>query len=104
MNRFAAMEDSEAMQREQDGDRGSFYLERDGRRLAELIYATARDGAVAILVHTEVDPSLRGQGVARKLVQAAVKWARANHVRLVPVCPFAKAILAREESFADVLA
>jgi predicted GNAT family acetyltransferase len=57
-----------------------------------------------MLDHTEVSPALRGHGVARELVEAAVQWARREKVRLVPVCPFAKGVFDREPSFHDVLA
>jgi predicted GNAT family acetyltransferase len=91
------------VQREQDGDRGAFYIEGEARRLAELTFSLRGEGRVAVLVHTEVDASLRGQGIARKLVEAAVGWAREQHIKLVPVCPFAKAVFAREPAFGDVL-
>ena len=54
-----------------DGTQGAFYLEENGRRLAEMTYR--RTNATTVLVdHTEVDPSLGGQGVARKLLDAGV--------------------------------
>ena len=39
-----------------------------------------------------------------RLVDAAVGWARDQHIQLVPVCPFAKAVFDREPAFGDVLA
>jgi predicted GNAT family acetyltransferase len=86
------------------GHRGAFYIEREKERLAELIFSAAPDGKLVILEHTEVSESLRGQGVARKLVEAAVVWARQSGVKLVPLCPFAKAVFDREPTFHDVLA
>jgi predicted GNAT family acetyltransferase len=59
---------------------------------------------VASIDHTEVDESLRGQGIARKLTLAAVDWARKSGVKLVPICPFAKAVFDRDPSIHDVLA
>ena len=90
--------------REQKDHRGAFYIDGEGRRLAELTFSAAPDGKLVILEHTEVDASLRGQGVARKLVEAAVLWAREQHVKLVPLCPFAKAVFEKEPGFGDVLA
>jgi len=37
-------------------------------------------------------------------VEAAVIWAREEHIKLVPVCPFAKAVFEREPAFRDVVA
>jgi len=50
-----------------------------------------------------VGEALRGQGAARKLVLAAVEWARKEKVKLLPLCPFAKAIFDRDPSLHDVL-
>jgi hypothetical protein len=60
------------------GDRGVFALEQGGRQVAEMTYQ--RIGEARILVdHTHVDPALRGHGVARQLLDAAVAWARQTH-------------------------
>ena len=82
---------------------GAFYVERDGERLAEQIYRKTEDGKVAIIVHTEVAELLRGKGVARTLTLASVAWARAAGVKIIPVCPFAKAIFDRDPTIQDVL-
>ena len=92
------------VQIEEKGHRGAFYLEEGGERLASLTFSAGPDGKVVMLDHTEVSPALRGQGVARKLVEAAVRRAREKGFKLVPVCPFAKAVFEREPSFNDVLA
>lgn len=87
---------------EENGQRGSFYIERDGDRVAEMTYVKA--GASRILVdHTEVGDSLRGTGAGKKLVFAGVEFARSAGLKLVPVCPFAKAIIEKTPEFQDVL-
>ena len=98
------MSETMTVRREQKGHRGAFYIDGEGGRLAELTFSAAPDGQLVILEHTEVDESLRGQGIARKLVEAAVIWAREQHIKLVPVCPFAKAVFEREPAFRDVVA
>ena len=87
---------------QRSGHRGAFVLERDGKRLAELTYSVA--GSRVIIDHTQVDDSLRGQGVGAKLVRAAVDWARAENARLMPLCPYAKSVFEKTPSYADVLA
>jgi predicted GNAT family acetyltransferase len=89
---------------EQKEHRGAFFIEREGQRLAELTFSATPDGKLVILDHTEVSDSLRGQGIARKLVEAAVGWAREKKVKLLPLCPFAKAVFDREAEFRDVMA
>jgi predicted GNAT family acetyltransferase len=87
---------------EQTGHRGAFFVEEDGKRLAQLTYTV--EGTKVILDHTEVDDVLRGTGTGRKLVAAAVDWAREEDVRLLPVCPFARSVFDKTPDFADVLA
>ena len=48
--------------------------------------------------------SAKRRGIARKLTLAAVDWARKSVVKLVPVCPFAKAVFDRDPTIRDVLA
>ena len=83
--------------------RGAFFIEQDGRRLAELTYSRA-NAALVIIDHTEVDPTLGGQGVGRRLLDAAVAWARETHTKFLVTCPFASAQFARDPSIRDVLA
>ena len=87
---------------EQDA-KGAFYITHDGQRLAEMTYS--RTNATMIIVdHTEVDPSLSGQGVGRALLGALVEWARTTGTKVVPLCPFAKAQFGKDASIRDVLA
>ena len=87
---------------EEQGHRGAFTIEREGKRLAELTYTVA--GSRVILDHTSVDDSLRGTGAGRELVKAAVEWARANDRRLMPLCPYARSVFDKTPEYRDVLA
>jgi predicted GNAT family acetyltransferase len=91
------------IQHEQDGLRHSFYVERDGRRVGEQFLSGGPDGKIAIIDHTDVDESMRGQGLARELTLATVAWARQAKVKLIPLCPFAKAVFDKDPSLSDVL-
>jgi hypothetical protein len=83
--------------------RGAFVIERDARRLGEMAYVRA--GATHIIIdHTFVDDVLRGTGAGKQLVEAAVAWARAEQLKVIPLCPFAKAMFGRHASLQDVLA
>ena len=87
---------------EEDGHRGIFAYVRDGRRFATLSYSRA-NAALVIIDHTEVDPVLSGQGIGRRLLDAAVHWARASQVKIVATCPFAAAQFAKDPALRDVL-
>ena len=54
-----------------------FALGTDGELLAEVTFPTGPDG-IADINHTFVDESLRGQGVANQLLQAAAQELRAQ--------------------------
>jgi predicted GNAT family acetyltransferase len=85
----------------EQGKRGVFFIMQDGQRIAEMTYSRVA-AALAIIDHTEVDPRLRGQGVARQLLDAAVEWARANQVRFGATCSYAVVQFARDKSIQDV--
>ena len=67
-----------------------FELTIDGH-VAYLIYERAHD--TLTLVHTEVPEQLRGRRIGETLVKAALETARAAGLRIVAVCPFARAYL-----------
>jgi predicted GNAT family acetyltransferase len=85
----------------EDQGRGAFFIERDGARLAEQTYRRVDDRHV-VIVHTGVEPSLQGQGVARRLLDATVAWARATGTHLDATCPYTKAQVAKDPSIRDV--
>ncbi len=81
--------------------RGEFQLEQGRRRLGYLDYSIAGD--VMRIHYVEVDPSLRGAGLGRRLIEAAVAWAREERKQIVPICGYARTVLHRVPEFADVL-
>jgi predicted GNAT family acetyltransferase len=83
--------------------RGEFAMQRDGRQVGELTYTIA--GNRLTILHTGVDTSLRGTGAAKKLVEAAVQWARAENLMVASRCGYASALFAKTpEAYADVIA
>lgn len=59
--------------------------------------------SIMIINHTEVDDSLRGQGVGRQLLTKVIDYARERGIRIIPLCPYAKSVFDKEESIRDVL-
>lgn len=91
------------IQREEHGKRGAFFVEQDGEWIAEMTYA--REGARKIVIdHTEVDESLEGKGVGKKLVEEAVRFARENNLLIKATCSFAQKVLEKNEDYEDVVA
>lgn len=61
------------------------------------------DGDKMTLTHTEVPKEAEGKGVAGNLVAAAVTYARAAKLRIVPKCPYAAGWMKRHREHDDVL-
>ena len=82
-------------------ERGRFVLQDGEHEAGELIYSLSA-GRLTIL-HTEVEPRLRGAGQAARLVDAAVRWARTQGLKVEARCSYARAVLVRTRAYADVL-
>lgn len=81
---------------------GYFKAVEEGQQAGLMTYTWA-GGSKFIIDHTEVNPEFRGRDVGKKMVHAAVDYARKNNVKILPLCPFAKAVFRKDESLADVL-
>ncbi len=82
-------------------NRGSFFIEQDGRQLAELDFEVKNN--VLNAYHTGVRPELEGQGIAGKLFDEMVKYARENNYTVIPSCSYILAKFRRNpDGFADI--
>lgn len=88
--------------RQEKGKKGAFYIEEDGEWIAEMTYFRSGERKI-VIDHTEVSEKLKGKGVGKHLVNAAVQFARKNNLLIKPTCPFAKKVLESSEDFEDVL-
>ena len=91
------------IQHQQTQRGGEFFIERDGRHIAEITYQYQDDHTI-LADHTWVDLTLRGQGVARQLLDILVAFAREKQLKIVPVCSYVDVMFQREAEFADVVA
>ena len=91
-----------AIEHEEAGGRGAFFFDKEGVRLAEMTYSRV-DPQLVIIDHTEVKEALQGLGVARKLLDFAVAWARSTGTKIIATCPYAKAQFAKDAAIRDVL-
>lgn len=81
---------------------GRFYIIENNQTIAEMTYKWAGTKRI-IIEHTIVSESLKGQGVGKLLVAAAVKLAREQHLKISPHCTFASIIFKQTADYADVL-
>ncbi|CAN5362801.1 GNAT family N-acetyltransferase [soil metagenome] len=85
------------------GKKGEFYIEENGDRVAVIQYFDSADGQITVY-HTEVDASLRGQGVGEDLVERVGKYARDENLKIVATCPYALKLIEGNGDFKSVLA
>ena len=89
------------IRREEGETKGRYVVRVDGHE-AEMTYSRA--GAKLIIIdHTGVPDALRGRGVGAALVRRGVEDARAEGRKIVPLCPFAKAQIAKHPEWRDIL-
>lgn len=87
----------------EDGPTGGRYLVTIDGHTAEMTYSKA--GATRLIIdHTGVPDALRGKGAGQAMVQRAVEDARAASIKIIPLCPFAKAQIEKHPEWQDVLA
>lgn len=79
--------------------RQRFELDLDGHTA----FATYRraDGVLTIL-HTEVPKELNGRGIGSKLARGLLDIARAEGLKVKPLCPFVAAYMDKHPEYADL--
>ena len=74
---------------------------RVGGHLAMAEYMRAGDRIV--FTHTEVLRALSGHGLADKIVHTALEQARAEHLAVIPLCPFVASYIRRHQEYVDLV-
>ncbi|RYG03363.1 MAG: N-acetyltransferase [Chitinophagaceae bacterium] len=82
--------------------RGTFTATEEGVEAGHITYTWA--GADKFIIdHTDVNPDFKGKNIGKQLVLEAVNYARANKLKIMPLCPFAKSVFDRNVDLQDVL-
>jgi predicted GNAT family acetyltransferase len=74
-----------------------------GDTLAGFIEYAIDPGRI-VLIHTEVDDSLKRRGLGAQLVAAALADIRSRGLKVVPVCPFVRSYIRRHTDQDDLVA
>jgi predicted GNAT family acetyltransferase len=82
-----------------DATRHRFELDADGH-VAFSNYR--RDGGILTVLHTEVPAALNGRGIGSALVRGVLDLARAQGLKVRPLCPFVAAYIAKHPEYADL--
>jgi len=84
-----------------DGTKGYFSAKEGDIKAGLMTYVWAGEDKF-IIDHTEGNPDFKGIG--RKLLDAAVAYARESNKKIIPLCPFAKKMFDKTPEISDVLA
>jgi predicted GNAT family acetyltransferase len=56
-----------------------------------------------MFTHTEVPPAHEGQGIGTALIRFALASARTRRLKVIPICPFVAAYIAKQPEEQDLL-
>lgn len=84
-----------SIEREEVDGLHEFVLRLDGERYGALEYTRPEVGVMRI-EYVEVVPEVRGTGLARQLVATAMAFAREHELRVIPICGYARSVIARD--------
>ncbi|HJS20072.1 MAG TPA: GNAT family N-acetyltransferase [Anaerolineales bacterium] len=62
-----------------------------------------QDGKNFVITHVGVHPEIRGQGIAGKIVEASLAYARENSLRVIPMCSYAATYIRRNPQHAELM-
>ena len=60
-------------------------------------------GEKIIIEHTEVPVELEGKGIAGRIVRTALDYARAQKLKVMPLCPFTAGFIHRHLEYQDLV-
>lgn len=60
------------------------------------------NGNTIVITHVGVHPEHRGGGVAGKITQAALEYAKANSLRVIPMCSYAAEYIRRNSQYIEL--
>ncbi|WP_457208038.1 GNAT family N-acetyltransferase [Nocardioides sp. P5_C9_2] len=83
-----------------DKARQRYEIVRDGTTLGHAAYQET--DRLVVFTHTEVNPSLEGQGIGGLLVRGALDDVRGRGLTVLPICPFVQAWMSRHPEYADL--
>lgn len=80
---------------------GAFLVMDGAEQLGEMVVSVSDKNLT--VYHTEVAAKAEGKGLARKMLDTMVDYARKNGLKVIPLCPYVHAQFKRHpEEFADV--
>lgn len=81
-----------------------FYIGEDEQQPIAEITFKPKDEHTIIADHTYVSDELRGQGIAGKLFNKLIEYARENELKIIPECSYVKTKMEKSSDYDDVKA
>ena len=82
--------------------KNKFYIGEESEPKAEMTYVVSGEHLI-IVDHTHVSDELRGQGAGGRMLAALTDWARREGIKIIPLCPYAKAQMEKNEAYYDLI-
>lgn len=81
----------------------NFYVgDTEDKALAEMTFLISDENIITI-DHTLISEGLSGQGIGKLLLKELVDWARSENKKIIPLCPYAKAQMEKNEEYHDMI-
>lgn len=87
---------------EQDERRGKFIILENDIPAGEMTYVWAGTDKF-IIDHTEAYEDFSGKGYAKQLVMKGIDYAKEKGVKIIPLCPYAKKVMEKDESLREII-
>ncbi len=78
------------------------FVAYDGdKEVGESTYSQSLENLI-IIDHTFVEDEYTGQGIAGKLIENTVNYAKENGIKIIPLCPTARIMFDRHPEYKEV--
>lgn len=86
-----------------EGQKGVVTAQENGKDVGELTFKLMQ-AEVMMIAHTLVFEGNEGKGIGKLLVQKAIEYAQEQHLKILPLCSFARAYIERKPELHHLLA
>ena len=89
--------------KEEAESKGRLVAKEGDKEMGEMTYSLANEGQLLIVDHTGVNEGFEGKGVGKALFEELVKMTRSEERKVMPLCPFTRAMFEKNPDKWDVL-
>ncbi len=89
--------------KEETESKGRLVAKDGDAEMGEMTFSLANEGQLLIVDHTGVNEGFEGTGVGKALFEELVKTTRAEERKVMPLCPFTRAMFEKNTDKWDVL-